>query len=124
MAGALWSVADASGEQALRERAFTTREFVLANFADPSAGGFFDIGAASGAGVFARSEKRVADNARFARLILRRARLAHDLALEDVSVSRRTGALSLLQSRLLYAARRSSGVHRAIASFVTSAREP
>jgi uncharacterized protein len=53
---------------------------------DRNRGGFFAHSPeAAAAGVFARAEKPVADNARLSRLILRRARLEHDARFDDVA---------------------------------------
>jgi uncharacterized protein YyaL (SSP411 family) len=86
MIGALWCVADATGDVSLRVRAFATMDFVLESLQDAAHGGFFAHSPdAAAAGVFAHAEKPVADNARLARLILRRARLEHDARLDEVA---------------------------------------
>jgi uncharacterized protein YyaL (SSP411 family) len=79
MIGALWSLADALHDASLRERAYATMDFVIAQLADSVAGGFYaHTPDPSAVGLFARIDKPASDNARFARLLLRRARFAHD----------------------------------------------
>jgi uncharacterized protein YyaL (SSP411 family) len=79
MIGALWQLSDALREPTLRERAYAGMDFVLAKLQDREQGGFYaQTPDPAAVGVFARTEKPAADNARFARLLLRRARLSHD----------------------------------------------
>lgn len=89
MIGALWSLADALHDASLRERAYATMDFVIAQLQDPSEGGFYaHTPDATAVGLFARVDKPASDNARFARLLLRRARFAHDDKL--LALARRT----------------------------------
>jgi uncharacterized protein YyaL (SSP411 family) len=75
MAHAALALADATGEESYRARAYATLDFVLATLQDREQGGFFAVsqdGAESG--VFAARNKPLNENARLARLLYLRAR--------------------------------------------------
>jgi uncharacterized protein YyaL (SSP411 family) len=86
MAGALIALADATGDQAYRTRAYATLDFARSALGDTAHGGFFALTASErGVGVFSGQHKPLHGNARIARLLLARARREGDAALKELA---------------------------------------
>jgi uncharacterized protein YyaL (SSP411 family) len=122
MATALLALADASAERDYRARAYATMDFVIARLSDRTHGGFFAQSEdASAVGVFAERQKPAADNARFARLLLTRARREDDPALR--ALAEQTLAAQLGDEQLARQGRKVSdlllGLEHATSGYVT-----
>jgi uncharacterized protein len=94
MAAALIALADASGDENYRARAYATLDFTLGALHDGEGGGFFAVSRAGGA--FGARDKPLNENARMARLLVARARREYEprfLALAESTLKSQAAAI-------------------------------